>query len=104
MKSSTFPRKFRRTIQEEEQPPKLVSLQPKFLSVDQVRTIYGLTRGVLYPLMKEGLVESISIVSRDRDGKTRSRGKRIVSVESLENYLAGLAKAGINDAQSAVAR
>jgi hypothetical protein len=93
MKSSTLPKRFSRTIQEDKvaaQP-----LQPKFLSVDQVRPIYGLTRGVLYPLIKQGLIKSVCIIDKGPDGKARSRGKRLIEVASLESYLAGLAKAGL---------
>jgi len=90
MKSHKLPRRFSRTIEEPE-IALLSVLQPKYLSVDQVRPLYGLTRGVLYPLLRDGLIESVCIVGKDQDGKPRSRGKRLISVASLESYLSNLA-------------
>jgi len=88
MKSFKVPRKFSRSI--EEQEIAVPVLQPKYLSVDQVRALYGLTRGVLYPLLREGRIESVCVIGRDQDGEPRSRGKRLVSVASLEAYLSKL--------------
>jgi hypothetical protein len=88
MKSTKVPRRFSRSI--EESDIGIPVLQPKYLSVDQVRVLYGLTRGVLYPLLREGRIQSVCIVGRDRDGEPRSRGKRLVSVASLEAYLSRL--------------
>ena len=91
-KSSTLPKNFSRTVQEDKvtvQP-----LGPKYLSIDQIRPLYGLTRGVLYALIREGRVKNVSIIARDPSGKARSRGKRLIEVASLESYLSGLAKGG----------
>jgi len=67
-------------------------LQPKYLSVDQVRLIYGLTRGVLYPLLRDGVIKSVCVVGKDQNGKRRSRGKRLILISSLESHLAQLAE------------
>jgi len=90
MKSFKVPRKFSRSIEEPEIAVPV--LQPKYLSVDQVRALYGLTRGVLYPLLREGRIESVCIIGKDRDGAPRSRGKRLVLVSSLECYLSKLSE------------
>jgi hypothetical protein len=86
MKSQKLPRRFSRTIEEQEIAAPI--LQPKYLSVDQVRPIYGLTRGVLYPLLKEGQIKSVCVVGKGANGLLRSRGKRLIEVASLEAYLA----------------
>jgi hypothetical protein len=90
MKSQKLPRRFSRTIEEPEIA--VPALQPKYLSVDQCRPIYGLTRGVLYPLLRDGVIQSVCIVGKDQNGKRRSRGKRLILVESLERYLSQLAE------------
>jgi hypothetical protein len=90
MKTTKLSRRFLRSIQEPEITPPV--LQPKYLSVDQVRPIYGVTRGVLYPLLRDGVIQSVCIVGKDQNGKRRSRGKRLILVESLERYLSQLAQ------------
>jgi hypothetical protein len=89
MKSSNVSRKFSRSI--EEPDISIPVLAPKYLSVDQVRAVYGITRGVLYALLKDRRVESVCVISRDGDGALRSRGKRLINVASLDAYLGQLA-------------
>jgi hypothetical protein len=90
MKSTKLPRKFSRSIDEPEIAVPV--LEPKYLTIDQIRLLYGLTRGVLYPLLNSGAIESVCVIGKDQDGAPRSRGKRLVRVSSLESYLSGLSE------------
>jgi hypothetical protein len=93
MKSQKLSRRFSRTIEEPE--IRVSVLEPTHIDVNQVRPYCGLTRGVLYPLLKEGVIKSVVVIGKDRNGKLRSRGKRLVSVASLKAYLARLEEEGI---------
>lgn len=60
-------------------------LKPKYVTFEFVENVYGLTKGRLYPLLKDGRVKSIAVVD---PGK--SRGKRLINLSSLEDFFAAL--------------
>ena len=57
-------------------------IEPEFLRVKDVEKMFGLKRGKLYPLIREGAVISKSLRTRGT-----IRGVRLVSVDSLRNYI-----------------
>jgi hypothetical protein len=63
----------------------LPAIPPKYMDPDRVDAVYSITNGKLYPLIKSGRVKSITLCE---PGK--SRGKRLVLVSSLEEYLKSL--------------
>jgi len=57
-------------------------IEPEFLRVKGVEKMFGLKRGKLYALIREGAVISKSLRTRGT-----IRGVRLVSVDSLRNYI-----------------
>ena len=57
-------------------------IEPEFLRVKDVEKMFGLKRGKLYVLIREGAVISKSLRTRGT-----IRGVRLVSVDSLRNYI-----------------
>ena len=57
-------------------------IEPEFLRVKDVEKMFGLNRGKLYALIREGAVISKSLCTRGT-----IRGVRLVSVDSLRNYI-----------------
>ena len=57
-------------------------IEPEFLRVKDVEKMFGLKRGKLYELIREGAVISKSLCTRGT-----IRGVRLVSVDSLRNYI-----------------
>ena len=57
-------------------------IEPEFLRVKDVEKMFGLKRGKLYALIREGAVISKSLRTRGT-----IRGVRLVSVDSLRNYI-----------------
>ena len=57
-------------------------IEPEFLRVKDVEKMFGLKRGKLYALIREGAVISKSLCTRGT-----IRGVRLVSVDSLRNYI-----------------
>ena len=70
------------------QPPSVLSkdntsfIEPEFLRVKDVEKMFGLKRGKLYALIREGAVISKSLRTRGT-----IRGVRLVSVDSLRDYI-----------------
>jgi hypothetical protein len=60
----------------------LTILTPKYLQVASATSYSGLSRAKLYELMAEGQIRSISVRQ-----KGRIRGRRLISVESLDAFL-----------------
>jgi hypothetical protein len=54
----------------------------KYLSFDDVTRIYAITKGRLYPILKENPELSITLVEPGR-----SRGRRLILAAKLEAYL-----------------
>ena len=57
-------------------------IEPEFLRIKDVEKMFGLKRGKLYALIREGAVISKSLRTRGT-----IRGVRLVSVDSLRNYI-----------------
>ena len=57
-------------------------IEPEFLRVKDVEKMFRLKRGKLYALIREGAVISKSLCTRGT-----IRGVRLVSVDSLRNYI-----------------
>ena len=57
-------------------------IEPEFLRVKDGEKLFGLKRGKLYALIREGAVISKSLCTRGT-----IRGVRLVSVDSLRNYI-----------------
>jgi hypothetical protein len=64
-------------------------LVPEYADVPGVYALFGLKRSLLYALMAEGRIKSISL----KEPGERS-GKRLINVASVREYLASKAKAG----------
>jgi hypothetical protein len=66
----------------------LRGVEPEFTAMpspSQVEPYSGLRRGMLYQLAREGLIETVSL---RQPGRTR--GRRLIVLESLKNYLRSL--------------
>lgn len=61
------------------------TITPKYITFARVKAEYGITKGRMYPLLKDNRVASITLVE---DGK--SRGTRLIVAASLERYLKSL--------------
>ena len=63
-------------------------LRAKYARIHDLRATHGLPDSTLYRLIAEGLIKSVVV---RRPGTTR--GTRLIDLESLDAYLAGLAEA-----------
>lgn len=70
-------------------PPLAVSRKPSWLRINDAVRLYGIGRSSLYELLAQNLIKSASITKRGN-----IRGIRLVSADSLENYLESIATGG----------
>jgi hypothetical protein len=62
---------------------------PEWFSVSEAMTFTRFSKGLLYNLMNRGLIKSVSLRERGM-----VKGKRIISVDSLRNFLNSRASGG----------
>jgi hypothetical protein len=65
------------------------ALKPEWIRPKDVPRIFGVGRGQLYDLLKEGRIKSVSMRKRGQ-----KHGTRLISYDSLKNYLESLATGG----------
>lgn len=58
------------------------TVSPKWLRVEQVQALYGLSRSKVFELIRENQVEAASLTSHGK-----SRGVRLISRESLDELI-----------------
>ena len=58
-------------------------VKPEFLRVKQVEERYGIRRGTLYHMLKDGLIKGVSL--RVRGTK---QGCRLIATDSIDAYIA----------------
>jgi hypothetical protein len=63
----------------------LIPVKRKYGKPETVWQIYNLTKGKQYSLIKAGLIKSVSLREPGR-----SRGSRLIDLESVEAYLSSL--------------
>lgn len=61
---------------------KYVTVDPEFVDVKKLESMFGIKRTLAYHLMNEKLIKGISL----RNG-SEARGKRLIEVSSVRNYL-----------------
>ena len=64
---------------------------PEFLSVANATRVFGISRSSLYELIQEGAIQSVNLRKRGA-----IRGKRLISYDSLKEYLLQFAEGGKN--------
>ena len=70
------------------EPHSPAGVEPEFIAIpgpSQICPYSGLRRGMLYALSREGLIKTVSL---RRPGRTR--GRRLVVLSTLRDYLRGL--------------
>lgn len=65
------------------------ALKPEWIRPKDVPRFFGLGRTATYALLSEGKVKSVSMRKRGQ-----RHGTRLISYDSLKNYLESLAKGG----------
>ena len=64
------------------------ALRPEWLRIPDAVRYSGIGRSSLYTLISDGKIKSVSIRKRDT-----VKGIRLISVDSIDEYLSGLAEA-----------
>jgi helix-turn-helix protein len=62
-----------------------MDLQPRWLRVKAACAYSGISRAKLYPMLAEGLIKSVSVVSAGR-----KRGFRVIDRYSIDEFLSKL--------------
>jgi hypothetical protein len=70
-------------------PAYVAGQNPEFLDALGVRERFGIKRSLLYELLGDGLIRSVSLRRRGQ-----SRGKRLFSVDSIRQFLREQMEAG----------
>jgi len=65
-------------------------LSVEFADLRNIQKAFGLKRGLIYLLIKEGAIKSVSVRRRGQ-----IRGKRLIHVASVRDYLALQMKGGV---------
>jgi hypothetical protein len=59
-----------------------LNIEPEYLDAQGIGLLFGIKHGLVYELLNDGVIESVSLRRR---GQTR--GKRLFSVESVRRFL-----------------